>query len=246
MERSGKISKQRAIPWPRVLAEGLVIVASILLAFAIDSWAEAARERTSERELLLQIRSELELTRNRLEAAIQIHERRVEESSEVLRVGFGIDQPPESFPRLLTSVLVGGTSTYLETGTLDGALVSERLNLIHDLELRRLLALWPGAYEEFREEEVAIRDLSIMQGDSYSDLPLASRMLSVVGLPDATAGNDDQEVASMLRYVGSSGGQNFIGTRMLRESVAARDGRQLLELLDNIMERLPDDGTPPD
>lgn len=32
-------------PWSRILAEGVVIVVSILLAFAIDAWAAGRAER---------------------------------------------------------------------------------------------------------------------------------------------------------------------------------------------------------
>ena len=34
----------RQIPWLRVFVEGVVIVASILLAFGIDAWTSVARE----------------------------------------------------------------------------------------------------------------------------------------------------------------------------------------------------------
>ena len=40
------------IPWARVLVEGVVIVASILLAFGIDAWWEQRQDREEERRIL--------------------------------------------------------------------------------------------------------------------------------------------------------------------------------------------------
>lgn len=42
----------RDISWPRILAEGTVIVVSILLAFWIDAWWEGTQQRHNERVLL--------------------------------------------------------------------------------------------------------------------------------------------------------------------------------------------------
>ncbi len=40
------------IPWLRVFVEGVVIVASILLAFGIEAWWEGVQERQEEQEAL--------------------------------------------------------------------------------------------------------------------------------------------------------------------------------------------------
>jgi hypothetical protein len=42
------MSSTKQIPWPRVIAEGAVIVVSILLAFGIDAWWEGRQERAEE------------------------------------------------------------------------------------------------------------------------------------------------------------------------------------------------------
>jgi len=36
----------RSIPWPRILAEGVAIVLSILLAFGIQAWGEGQVQET--------------------------------------------------------------------------------------------------------------------------------------------------------------------------------------------------------
>lgn len=50
----------RRAPWARILAEGLVIVASILLAFGIDAWWDRAQERREELGYLVALHSEFE------------------------------------------------------------------------------------------------------------------------------------------------------------------------------------------
>ena len=49
----------RRLPWTRIVAEGVVIVASILLAFAIDRWWEGRRDAAAETALLADLRGEL-------------------------------------------------------------------------------------------------------------------------------------------------------------------------------------------
>ena len=49
----------REIPWPRILAEGLAIVVSILLAFWIQAWWEGRQEQSHERIVLQSLLDDL-------------------------------------------------------------------------------------------------------------------------------------------------------------------------------------------
>ena len=51
----------REIPWSRIGAESVAIVASILLAFAINAWWEDKLERDLETQQLSRLRAELEV-----------------------------------------------------------------------------------------------------------------------------------------------------------------------------------------
>ena len=63
---------QQKIPWTRVIAEGVVILASVLAALALDAWWDG-RQLGSDREAFLAALSvELEETRGLLEATIPI------------------------------------------------------------------------------------------------------------------------------------------------------------------------------
>lgn len=52
----------RSIQWSRLLAEGAVIVVSILLAFAVDAWWDSRQERAREESYLGQLAEDLEST----------------------------------------------------------------------------------------------------------------------------------------------------------------------------------------
>jgi hypothetical protein len=43
--------QSRKIAWPRLGAEAVIIVVSILLAFAVEEWREESRDRDLEREV---------------------------------------------------------------------------------------------------------------------------------------------------------------------------------------------------
>jgi hypothetical protein len=52
----------RSIQWSRLIAEGAVIVVSILLAFGVDAWWDARQERAREESYLGQLAEDLEST----------------------------------------------------------------------------------------------------------------------------------------------------------------------------------------
>ena len=54
------MAARQSLPWVRILAEGSVIVLSILLALAADAWWQTTQERAEERALLSELRSALQ------------------------------------------------------------------------------------------------------------------------------------------------------------------------------------------
>ena len=52
------------VDWFRLSIEGLVIVVSILLAFALDAWSDQREEAQTEHEMLIALQSELQGGRN--------------------------------------------------------------------------------------------------------------------------------------------------------------------------------------
>jgi hypothetical protein len=56
-----------SIPWNRIFVEGVAIIASILIAFAIDAWWENRQESASEVRDLIRVSAELETNSERIQ-----------------------------------------------------------------------------------------------------------------------------------------------------------------------------------
>ena len=65
------MSDQSSIPWNRILVEGIAIIASILIAFAIDAWWENRQESASEVRDLVRVSAELESNSERIQDKLQ-------------------------------------------------------------------------------------------------------------------------------------------------------------------------------
>jgi len=87
---------KRDILWSRIIVEGAVIVASILLAFSIDAWWDNKQQHDAERVALenlledLKSKEELLIEMNRFSQAI------VESINVLLRIGTGQQEKPSS------------------------------------------------------------------------------------------------------------------------------------------------------
>ena len=65
----------RQVPWLRVFVEGVVIVASILLAFGIEAWWDGVQERAEEQLTLRALRVEFLEAKAELEYRLNFHQR---------------------------------------------------------------------------------------------------------------------------------------------------------------------------
>ena len=55
---TSNMGKLQSISWPRIIAEGVAIVASILIAFSIDAWWTERQAREQERNVLTNLLGE--------------------------------------------------------------------------------------------------------------------------------------------------------------------------------------------
>ena len=145
------------ISWKRILAEGGAIVASILLAFAIDAWWVDRNEIERERRILTALLVEFEQNQELLRQARDRYERSYVDALKILEY---VDAEPTEIDhaelgRLIRSALTNQTY-HLESGTFDGLLASGELNLIRNEALRIRLAAWPSHVAEWSEEKEAV------------------------------------------------------------------------------------------
>lgn len=128
------------VQWRRLLIEGVVIVVSILLAFAIDAWWDEQQEEEQARDQVARVVSELQANINILEDQIERMAAATETSRELMA---RIKPDPEPFsreewPRIFNSLFSSdtislpnsATNNFLSSGQLvDAPWTSIRLEL---------------------------------------------------------------------------------------------------------------------
>ena len=154
MKRIGKI------PWPQVLAEGVIIVVSILLAFSIDAWWDRRNDRLEEREILLGLKIEFVDLRERLDRWGKMN-----------RTGQGFierylsDDLSEMEPGDIEFTFAHALAVNVldQGGAVDSLLSSGRLEKIGDLEIRGRLVKWPDWLEDIHTNDLSARNYSMQE-----------------------------------------------------------------------------------
>lgn len=145
--------------WRRFIAEGVVIVASILLAFGIDAWWADVQDQKDEALILRALATEFRENLAELRAVHEVHARYAQELAEL--VGIMVAQPDGSILQVGDSQLrplISFRTADPATGTLSTLLASGRIDLIRDEELQQALAGWPAVVEDVAEDERLVRD----------------------------------------------------------------------------------------
>jgi len=135
-------------PIVRWMAEGAVIVVSILAAFALDASWDAWQDRKAEATHLSSLQRDFEETRTRI-SAIMTTEREAQQLATAL-----LDSrvPSDELDSALFRVLATPTFEPV-TVTLDELIASGQLTLIEDEVLRGALAAWPSRVERHQRRE---------------------------------------------------------------------------------------------
>ena len=169
----------------RLAAEGVVVVASILIAFALDAWwAERQLQQEIAEDLAI---VEYELAENiRLaQLTIEIMERAVE-ANETLIAALEA-QPDSANVEAAASTLFWGifvSPTFDPSlGGIDAWIAAGRLAGIDSPELRQRLASVRGKVEDVREEQLVAREISVFEiypvvDEEIGDIALVQQMFA--------------------------------------------------------------------
>jgi hypothetical protein len=146
--------KQR-IPWSRLIAEGAVIVVSILLAFAIDAWWDERADDAQETALLNGLAEDFHAASDDLQRARALHEAKSVAAAQLLSwaesESLGVVQTDQV--EIAISTLFAHPTFDPPMGTLRTILGSGRLDLLRNPELVRELTRWSAVFEDLREDE---------------------------------------------------------------------------------------------
>jgi len=142
------------ISWPRIIAEGLAIVASILLAFGIDAWWQDRQTRFEEQQILQGLTEEFVTIHKVLTDHMSQHLGRVQSLEKLL---FEIENGPSDdagpIVELALLEMVSPTTSDLGNGTLEALLSSGRVEILMNKTLRARLAAWNGVIGEVWDDQ---------------------------------------------------------------------------------------------
>ncbi len=147
------------IPWARLAVEATAIVASILLAFAIDAWWSDREIDQWQTAQLRALRDEFSANLELLDIIVQTHDstaRSLESLIAQIRDTNDTIQVTVSDAALVA--LIAWRTSDISTGTLDSLLSSGKLAEIDNSDIRQSLAAWPSEVGDAQEDETLARD----------------------------------------------------------------------------------------
>jgi hypothetical protein len=224
------------VSWRRLLAEGLVIVFSILLAFGVDAWWDGHTERQRETALLTDLLAEFRASRPELVQRAEGARRMAGANATLTALvadaaGRGTVEVADS----LILAVIGGPTYEPETNALEGAVASGQIEIIRSDTIQAELANWRRMIVDTREDEVLVRDLTTDQV-----VPLLSRDVELGTyydrLLDWFFGTTAGKVTGSARLAGSTELAGALAQRGFYTQFSADDLAGMLEALDRLIE----------
>jgi len=154
LDENNSVTKHQEIPWKRISVEAATIIASILLAFAIDAWWQDRQVRVEEQEILSGLHTEFVANREVLTRTLSLNLRGMQSLQDFLILVEG-DQSEDAKAIVLATLteMAGPYTTDLGNGTLDALLSSGRLENLTNRRLRTLLTAWGGVISDVWDDE---------------------------------------------------------------------------------------------
>lgn len=136
-----------------LVVEGLAIVLSILLAFAIDAWWDERQERAEEREVLESLYVEFEANRDEAASVVLLHEISVQSVATLmeLRQDEILALSAEEVERHIRFFASPRTFDAVR-GSVDALTSSGKLGILRDRELREALTTFVNILEDAAED----------------------------------------------------------------------------------------------
>ena len=184
------------------VGEILLVVIGILIAFSIDNWNEARKDREKEQHILIQLKKEYQSNLVQIEEKISTREAMINASHQVLNY---IDDPA----RVNRDSLMARLALLLNDPTFDPIVndlfVSGNIRLIQNEELKGLLTNWSSeviAVQEVEKRWAKLVDELIVP--SYAEMGIARDALDVLYRSDNPAPFALEKPERSMRRLGMS------------------------------------------
>ena len=226
-------SKQ--VPWLRITVEGVVIVASILLAFGIDAWWDGAQQRSAERSELEGLAAELRENRAALDNAIVSQEGiegHIEQLVSILELHSEASVTPVPAP--LLAALVATPSYRPASGAMESVLNSGRLAHVRDRELRDMIGGWPGVWADAVEHQALQFEHTYSRTVPWlveNDVQIAASLFTDRG----PILRGEAMASEIVRIEVRPGFQTLVGVRHSNARSLVRDLRRLRDYEDRML-----------
>ncbi len=136
------------IPWGRIAVEGIVIVASILLAFGIEAWWDGSQALDRERSYLMSLRQEFTVALQQTATPMRGHA--VHSAEALINQAQGSERAPLDSLYLWASGLSQQIEFDPPRAVLDDLISSGETQLIQSDSLRLALASYPAFLDQLR------------------------------------------------------------------------------------------------
>lgn len=142
------------------LIEAILIVISILVAFAIDAWWQERNDREEELRVLNSLQAEFQANLVLIPRFIEAHSVSARYTADLIDAlqKAGPDATIE-FSATQTGLVVGQGSSDPHSGALDAILQSGEMRFIQNPQIRERLASWPQLVQDATENEVLLRTI---------------------------------------------------------------------------------------
>jgi hypothetical protein len=162
------MNRLQSLSWGRIGAESVSIVASILLAFAINAWWQNRQTQSLVQESLVALRGELAGNLGIIGTELSYRNAAIASGKTLVTSSDRENLSPEPLDHLLGDLSYLGRSAF-STGALQSILQGGLLADIEDGELRRLLAGLPAQYEFVRQFEETNTEFTFYRLEPYID-----------------------------------------------------------------------------
>ena len=228
-DRAGRPSTVR-------LAEGAVIVLSILVAFGLDAWWDYAKQRTAEADHLRALLIDFQETRAGNETTIA-HGERIIEHAKVLSAAAEAEAPPTG-PQMdaMLFELVSLPTFEPVVGAYEELIAAGNLRLITDKELRSALAGWGANLRSYATRERWATDQWNLVNAPFLLQQMSLAQLVPKGALGAAVENPyPRDHAGLLKLPYF---HNLVVYRWIAAKDVVDSGAQLLRRLEHIVERI--------
>lgn len=218
----------RNIPWKRIGVEALAIVASILLAFAIDAWWD---ERGDQHRIKDQLRS-LTIEFAEVELHLKDYETRLlslRQAVSDLLSHIGPETQIQTVNSLYALIDFSFRASRMElpTASLQALLASGELSAVSDHKLNALLASWPAEVSKLRNQSGLLEDnreeIIRYLHDKVPTLSIAHKTNQMNHYPDSSFVGNPENLQRDIKVEGLFGNRGMLIEDTLEIVTALQD-----------------------